>query len=90
MTGFAGDTSLFMDWGFGGKPEVVAATEVEDRDGSGFLDLRVQEHLRLSCVLRPASEVVIDILPKRASSEETSTLRFENCFSFLAGGMSLS
>ena len=91
VMGFACDTtSLFGDWGFGGKPDVLAATEDESGDGSGFLDLGAQAHLRFSCVFRPSSDVVTDSLSKRASNEDTSTVRFANCLSFLAGGVSLS
>ena len=91
MIGFADEaTSLFGDWSFGGRPDVLVATEVESGDGSGFLDLRAHAHLPISCILRPASEVATDISPKGASNEDTSTRRFENCLSFLAGGVSLS
>ena len=89
--GFADETgSVIRDWGFAGKPEMQAATGDERGDGSGILDVGVQAHLRLSCVLGPVSEVVTDILPTRASNEDTSTLRLANGLSFLAGGVSLN
>lgn len=82
--------SVFGDWGSLRKPGMLAATEAKSGDGSGFLDLGAQARLRFSCVLRPVSEVVTDILPKRAVNEDTSTLQFADGLSFLAGGVSLN
>ena len=82
-----GTISVFGGWGFGGKPDVLAATGDTSEDGSGFLESEAQAYLRFSCVLRSASEVVTDILPRRAVNEETSTLQSTNG---LAGGVSLN
>lgn len=80
---FADETiSVFGDWG---KPDILAATGGKSGDGSGFL---AQVYLGLSCGLRPASEVVTDILPRRAVN--TSTLQFANGFFFLVDGVSLN
>ena len=89
--GFADETiSVICDWGLGGKPEVLVVSGDESRDGPGFLDLGAQAHLRLSWVLGPVSEVATDIFPKWASNEDTSTLPFANCLSFLTGSVSLN
>ena len=89
--GFADEAiSVICDRGSGDKPDMLAVTGDKNGEGSGFLDLAVQAHLRFSCVLGPVSEVVTDIFPKRASNEDTSTLRFANCLSFLADGVSLN
>ena len=89
--GFAdGAISVIGDRGFGDKPDMVAVTGDESGNGPGFLGIGARVHLRFSCVLGPVSGVVIDILPKRASNEDTSTLRLVNCLSFLAGGVSLN
>ena len=85
-----GTISVSGDWGFGDGSDMLPATGDASGDGSGFLDLGVQAHLRFSCVLRPASDIVTDILPKRAGNEDTSTQWFTNCLSFLAGGVSLN
>jgi hypothetical protein len=91
VMGFADETiSVFGDWGFWGKSDMLAATGDKSGDGSGFLDPGAQAYLRLSCVLRPSSEVVTDILPKRAVNEETSTLQFATGFLFLVDGVSLN
>ena len=79
--------SVFGDWAFGGRPDMLAATEDASGDGSGFLDPEARSHLQFPCVLRPASEVETDILPKRAVNEDTSTLQFANG---LAGDVSLN
>jgi hypothetical protein len=85
---FADETiSVFCDWD---KPDVLAATGDKSGDGSGFLDPEAQVYLRLSGGLRSASEVVTDILPKRAGNEDTSTLQFVNGFLFLEDGVSLN
>ena len=89
--GFSDETiSVICDRDFGGKPDMLAATGDGSGDGSGFLELGVQAYLWFSCVLGPVSEVVTDIFPKRASNEETSTLRFANGLSFFAGDVSLN
>jgi hypothetical protein len=83
---FADETiSVFGDWS---KPDMLAATGDKSGDGSGFLNLGAQVYLRLSCGLWPASEVVTDILPRRAVS--TSTLQFATGFLFLVDGVSLN
>ena len=88
--GFADKTiSIIGDWGLGGKPDTLAVTGDESGDGSGLSDLGVQVCLRFSCVSTLASEVVTDILPRRAVNADTSTLQFANGFSLLAGGVSL-
>ena len=85
---FANETiPVFGDWAFWGKPDMPAATGDKSGDGSGFLDLGGQVYLRFSCDLRPTSEVVTDILPKRAVNEDTSTLQFANG---LVDGVSLN
>ena len=66
---------------------MLAATGDKSGDSSGFLDLGA---LAYSCVLRPVSEVVTDILPRRVVNEDTSTLQFANGFLFLAGDVSLN
>jgi hypothetical protein len=89
--GFADETiSVIGDWGFGGNPDMLAVAGDEGKGGSGFLDLGVQAYLRISCVLRPASEAVTDILPRRAVNKDTSTLQFPNGLPFLAGGVNLN
>ena len=91
MADFADETiSVFGDWDFWGKPDMLAATGDKSRDGSGSLDLGAQMYLRFSCILRPASEVVTDILLRRAVNEETSTLQFATGFLFLVDGVSLN
>jgi hypothetical protein len=91
VVGFADETiSVFGDWAFWGKPDMLAATEDKSGDGSGLFDLGSQVYLRFSCGLRLASEVVTDILPRRAVNEETSTLQFATSFLFLVDGMSLN
>ena len=83
---FADETiSVFGDRG---KPDMLAATGDKIGDGSGFLDLKAQVCLGLSCGLRPASEVVTDIFPRRAVNR--STLLFANGFLFLVDGVSLN
>jgi hypothetical protein len=83
---FADETvSVSCDWD---KPDMLAATGDKSGDGSGFLDLGAQVYLRLSCRLRPASEVVTDILLRRAVN--ISTLQFANGFLFLVDGVSLN
>lgn len=79
--------SVFGDWAFKGKRDMLAATGDASGDRSGFLDLEAPSYLRFSCVLRPASEVETDILPRRAVNEDTSTLQFANG---LVGGVSLN
>lgn len=69
----------FGDWGFGGDPDMLAATGDKSGDGSGFFVLGAR-----------ASGVVTDILPRRAVNEDTSTLQFANSFLFLTGGVSLN
>ena len=89
--GFADETiSVVGDWGFVGKPDMLAVSGDEGRGCSGFSDLGVQAYLWFSCILSPASEVVTDILPRRAVNEDTSTLQFPNGLPFLAGGVSLN
>jgi hypothetical protein len=54
VMGFADETiSVFGDWGFWGKSDMLAATGDKSGDGSGFLDPGAQAYLRFSCVLRP-------------------------------------
>ena len=79
--------SVFGGSGFGDKLDMLTATGDTSEDGS---DLGVPAYLRIFCVLKPASEVATDILPKRASNEDTLTLRFANGLSFLAGGLSFN
>lgn len=87
---FAEETiTVFGDWDFWGKPDMLAATGDKSGDGSGSLDLGAQAYLQFSCVLRPASEVVTDILLSRAVNKGTSTLQFANGFLFFADGESL-
>ena len=69
---------------------MLAATGDESGDSSGFLNLGAQMCSRFSWVLRPTSEVVRDILPRRAVNEDTSTLHFANSFLFLIDGVSLN
>ena len=69
VTDFA-DKPAFGD---GGKPDTLAVTAGNSGDGSGFLDLGALGYLQFSCALRPASEVVTDILPRRVVNEDTST-----------------
>jgi hypothetical protein len=66
---------------------MLAETGDTSGDSSGFLDLKAQVYLRLSCVLKSASEVVTDISPRRAVNEDTSTLQFAND---LTDGVSLN
>ena len=88
VMGFVDETiSVFGDRGIGGKPDVLAAT---GDNGSGFLDPGAQVYSRFTWVLRPASEVVRDILPRRAVNEDTSTLHFANSFLFLVDGVSVN
>lgn len=88
MTHFADEIiSVFGDWG---KPDMLAATGDKNGDGSGFLDMGAQVYSRFSWVLRPASEVVRDILPRRAVNEDTSTLHLANGFLFLVDDESLN
>ena len=82
-----GTISVFDGWGFGGKPDILAATGDTSGDGSGILDMEALAYLRFSCVSRPDSEVVMDILPRRVDNKDTSTLQFAND---LMGGVSLN
>lgn len=75
--------SVFGDWGFAGKPEMLVVTGDKKGDGSSILDLEAKAYLRFFCVLRLASESVTDILPRRAINEDTSTQPFASGLSFL-------
>ena len=88
---FADETiTVLGEWGFGGKPDVLAATGDKSGNSSGFLGLGTQVYSLFSWVLESASEIVRDILPKRAVNEDTSTLHFANGFLFLVDGVSLN
>lgn len=72
---FADETaSVFGGWDSMGKPDVLAATGDKSRDISGLLDLGAWTYLQLSCIIRPVSEVVTDILSRRVVNEDTLTL----------------
>ena len=63
---FAGETvSVFCDWGFRGKPDILAVTGDKSGEAADFSDLGAQAHVRFSCALRLASRVVIETLAKR-------------------------
>jgi hypothetical protein len=66
-----GDESLGdeLDW-----PATTGDTSGDS--GSGFFDLEFHLHFRLSRVLRPTLEVVIDIRPRRVTNADISTEGF--------------
>ena len=89
--GFDGETiSVFCDWGFRGKPDMLAVTGDKTGDASDFSDLGAQAHVRFSCTLRPASRVVIEILAKREVNKDTSAPPFAGSFPFLTDDVSLN
>jgi len=83
-------TSEFFDWEFRDEPDMPAVTGDKSGGASDVLKLGAQAHLRFSRVLRPASGVVTDILPRMAVNDGISTLQFATEFSFLADGVSLN
>lgn len=88
---FACETvSVFCDWGFRGKPDILAVTGDKAGDAPDFSDLGAQAHVRVSCTLRPASRVVIEILAKRGVNRDTSAPPFASSFPFLTDDVNLN